>query len=70
MDHRQLARNFADLFTLDGQMKADVRSEMLWELEYTPVGTKRDETNSPYTLRTHIAYSRRFFRTFPVSAAC
>ena len=34
MDHRELATNFADLFTLDGQKKADVRSEMIWELCY------------------------------------
>lgn len=39
MEHRQLATNFADLFTLDGQKKADVRSEMLWELEYIYDGT-------------------------------
>ena len=31
MDHRELATNFADLFTLDGQKKADVRSEMIWK---------------------------------------
>ncbi len=39
MEHRQLAANFGDLFTLDGQTKADVRSEMLWELEYIYDGT-------------------------------
>lgn len=39
MEHRQLANNFADLFTLDGQKKTDVRSEMLWEMDYVYDGT-------------------------------
>lgn len=39
MEHRKLATNYADLFTLDGQKKADVRDEMLWELEYIYEGT-------------------------------
>jgi hypothetical protein len=64
MDHRQLARNFADLFTLDGQMKADVRSEMLWELEYTPVGTNETKrthrTRYGHTSRTAGGSSVRF----------
>ncbi len=55
MDHRQLAQNFADLFTLDGQKKADVRSEMLWELEYTPEGT----TQTKHTHRTRYGHTSR-----------
>lgn len=55
MDHRQLAANFTDLFTLDGQKKADVRSEMLWELEYTPDGT--NETK--HTHRTRYGHTSR-----------
>ena len=55
MEHRQLATNFADLFTLDGQKKADVRSEMLWELEYTPDGT--NETR--HTHRTRYGHTSR-----------
>lgn len=32
---RDLAKNFADLFTKEGQTKSDVRNEMLWELMYS-----------------------------------
>ena len=55
MEHRQLATNFADLFTLNGQKKADVRSEMLWELEYTPDGT----TATRHTHRTRYGHTSR-----------
>ncbi|MDE5555421.1 MAG: RagB/SusD family nutrient uptake outer membrane protein [Muribaculaceae bacterium] len=55
MAHRQLATNFADLFTLDGQKKGDVRSEMLWELEYTPVGTNQTR----HTHRTRYGHTSR-----------
>lgn len=55
MAHRQLATNFADLFTLDGQKKADVRSEMLWELEYTPDGT----IETRHTHRTRYGHTSR-----------
>lgn len=64
MDHRQLANNFADLFTLEGQKKADVRSEMLWEYEYTPVGTNETKrthrTRYGHTSRTAGGSSVRF----------
>ena len=32
---RQLAKNFEDLFTKEGQQKTDARSELLWELMYS-----------------------------------
>ena len=32
---RRLAANFKDLFTKSGQQKADVRSELIWELMYS-----------------------------------
>lgn len=38
---RHLANNFADLFTLNGQAKSDVRDEMLWELMYSSADTKK-----------------------------
>jgi hypothetical protein len=37
---RQLASNFNDLFTIAGQNKSDVRSEMLFELMYSSEGTR------------------------------
>lgn len=37
---RQLAQNFDNLFTLAGQNKADVRSEMLFELMYSSESTR------------------------------
>ncbi len=55
MEHRQLAQNFGDLFTLEGQTKADVRSEMLWEIEYTPVGTNATR----HTHRTRYGHTSR-----------
>lgn len=55
MEHRQLAADFGELFTLDGQKKADVRSEMLWELEYTPDGT----INTRHTHRTRYGHTSR-----------
>lgn len=41
---RHLAKNFADLFNVTGQAKPDVRDEMLWELMYSPNGTKKQHT--------------------------
>lgn len=55
MNNRQLAQNFPDLFTLDGQKKADVRSEMLWEIEYTPEGT----SETRHTHRTRYGHTSR-----------
>lgn len=55
MENRQLAQNFADLFTLNGQKKADVRSEMLWEIEYTPDGT----IETRHTHRTRYGHTSR-----------
>lgn len=61
MENRQLAQNFADLFTLDGQKKADVRSEMLWELCYTTEGTRHTHrTRYGHTSRTAGGSSVRF----------
>lgn len=55
MEHRQLANNFTDLFTLEGQTKSDVRSEMLWELVYTSVGT----SETKHTHRTRYGHTSR-----------
>ena len=41
---RDLAKNFSDLFNIEGQKNADVRNEMLWELMYSDAGTKRQHT--------------------------
>lgn len=61
MEHRGLAKNFADLFTLAGQKKADVRDEMLWELSYTSEGrVKRHRTRYGHTSRTAGGSSVRF----------
>lgn len=38
---RKLAQNFSDLFNLKGQVKSDVRNELLWELMYSTNGTKK-----------------------------
>ncbi|MCH4100412.1 MAG: RagB/SusD family nutrient uptake outer membrane protein [Prevotella sp.] len=37
---RHLAKNFSDLFDVTGQVKSDVRDEMLWELMYSDQGTR------------------------------
>ncbi|MDE5568460.1 MAG: RagB/SusD family nutrient uptake outer membrane protein [Muribaculaceae bacterium] len=61
MEHRQLAANFADLFTIDGQKKADVRSEMLWELCYEAEGRRHmHRTRLGHTSRTAGGSSVRF----------
>lgn len=61
MDHRGLATNFGDLFTLDGQKKADVRDEMLWELSYTTEGHRHTHrTRYGHTSRTAGGSSVRF----------
>lgn len=61
MDHRQLAANFADLFTLAGQKKADVRSEMLWELCYEAEGHRHmHRTRLGHTCRAASGSSVRF----------
>ena len=61
MEHRQLAANFADLFTLDGQKKADVRSEMIWELCYEAEGHRHvHRTRLGHTSRTASGATVRF----------
>ncbi len=61
MEHRGLAKNFADLFTLDGQKKADVRDEMLWELTYTTDAHRHTHrTRYGHTSRTAGGSSVRF----------
>ena len=61
MDNRQLAANFADLFTLDGQKKADVRSEMIWELCYEAEGHRHmHRTRLGHTSRTASGSTVRF----------
>ena len=61
MEHRQLATNFEDLFTIDGQKKADVRSEMLWELSYTTEGIRHTHrTRFGHTSRTAGGSTVRF----------
>lgn len=61
MDHRHLATNFADLFTLAGQLRADVRDEMIWEISYAADGRKRThKTRFGHTSRTAGGSSVRF----------
>lgn len=61
MNNRQLAANFADLFTLDGQKKADVRSEMIWELCYEAEGHRHiHRTRLGHTSRTASGSTVRF----------
>lgn len=43
---RNLATNFKDLFTLAGQTKADVKSELIWELMYSNTASiKKNHTS-------------------------
>ena len=42
--HRTLAKNFDDLFNVPGQMKDDVRNELMWELMYSTNSTKKLHT--------------------------
>lgn len=61
MENRQLAANFADLFTIDGQKKADVRSEMIWELCYEADGHRHmHRTRLGHTSRTASGSTVRF----------
>jgi len=61
MEHRGLANNFADLFTIPGQAKSDVRNEILWELSYTVNGIRHTHrTRYGHTSRTAGGSSVRF----------
>lgn len=52
MAHRGLAADFTELFTNEGQTKADVRDEMLWELVYIP-------GDATYYHRTRLGHTSR-----------
>lgn len=61
MEKRQLAQNFEDLFTIAGQAKSDVRSEMLWEFEYAADGRRHTHrTRYGHTCRTAGGSTVRF----------